>query len=380
MNIKIREFTPEAEKIARARTQLVLGNPFIGSIALNMEFKLDEDIPARAMTDGDTCWFKPSAINAWSDDEVKFVVAHECFHPMLEHNWRLNGRDPKKWNKAADYVINELLTMEGIGLPPANILRDTNIYNAGNGSTDGIYNILPEGDGDGDGNGDGDGGMGGDIKYASGTPAEMEAKAQDMKVRVAQAAQAAKMAGLLSDNMKRFIDGLLQPKVRWSEVLQRFLTKNKTDERTFARPARRFMSRGMYMPTVSGEAMGEIAIAVDCSGSITDKEISQFAAEIRKIKDDLMPQKIHVVYFDSRVSHMDSYEQDDSLDICSHGGGGTAFSPIFRHLLSESIEPVACVVLTDLCCSDYGDQPEYPVLWVSTETNSAPWGEVVLMN
>jgi hypothetical protein len=45
----------------------------------------------------------------------------------------------------------------------------------------------------------------------------------------------------------------------------------------------------------------------------------------------------------------------------------------------HGIDPVACVFLTDLCCSDFGDAPDYPVLWVSTESGTAPFGEVVLM-
>ena len=40
---------------------------------------------------------------------------------------------------------------------------------------------------------------------------------------------------------------------------------------------------------------------------------------------------------------------------------------------------VSCVFLTDLECSDFGDAPDYPVLWVSTEKGEAPFGQIVLM-
>ena len=60
-------------------------------------------------------------------------------------------------------------------------------------------------------------------------------------------------------------------------------------------------------------------------------------------------------------------------------GGGTAFSPIFRFMQDKDIDPVACVVLTDLCCDDFGDEPAYPVLWVSNMKGDAPWGEIVYM-
>jgi predicted metal-dependent peptidase len=85
------------------------------------------------------------------------------------------------------------------------------------------------------------------------------------------------------------------------------------------------------------------------------------------------------VYFDSEVSHSESYAPEDDLDIKAHGGGGTAFSPVFRYAEEHGIQPVACVFLTDLYCYDFGDAPEYPVLWVSNGDDKAPFGEVVMM-
>lgn len=370
------QLTPTEIKLAKARTQIVLAHPFIGSIALNMNFRLDENIPARAMTNGKECVFKPSAIDTWTDEECQFVVAHECFHPMLMHNFRLNNRNPSKWNRAGDYVINELLTLEQVGKMPANVLQNSAIYAAGNGSTDGIYAILPDEEDDSEGD---NGGMGGDIQYGQGSPAELEEQAQEMQVLAAQAAQAARMQGALSAHMERFVKDLLNPKVPWADVLNRFMVRNKTDQRTFARPSRRFISSGLYLPTISGESMGEIAVAVDCSGSISEEDINQFAAEITKIKDDLRPTKIHVIYFDTQVSHMDTYLPEDELDIRPHGGGGTDFAPIFEHMLEHDIEPAAFVCLTDLCCGSFGYEPDCPVLWVSNHSDQAPFGEVVMM-
>jgi len=170
--------------------------------------------------------------------------------------------------------------------------------------------------------------------------------------------------------------------VDWREVLQRFVEKCKDDTRSWARPNRRFLPQGMYLPSTSGEAMGELVVAVDCSGSISDDEISQFAAEVLTIKEDSNPSTIHVIYFDHEVSHYKKFTRDDELHIEPHGGGGTAFSPVFDYINEHNIEPVACVFLTDLWCSDFGDEPPFPTLWVTTEKDStnAPFGEVVVMN
>jgi predicted metal-dependent peptidase len=212
-----------------------------------------------------------------------------------------------------------------------------------------------------------------------GSPAEQEQQAAEWKVKVAQAAQAAKMMGKMSAGLERMVESILQPKVHWSDVLQRFIVKHKTDDRSFARPNRRFIQQGMYLPSVTGEALGEMAFAIDCSGSIGQEEIDQYAAEILKVQQDHHPQKLHIIYFDSEVCHYDVYEQGEPPVIKPHGGGGTAFSPVFQYMRDNDINPVACVFLTDLCCNDFGDAPEYPVLWVSTHSDQAPFGEIVMM-
>ena len=262
------------------------------------------------------------------------------------------------------------------------------IWNKGGGNTDGIYKILPTEEESDDSNGGiGSVGNGGSDPLdqcldAEGGQAETEQKASEWKVRVAQAAQAAKMMGKMSEGLERFVGKVLEAKIDWREVLQRFVEKCKDDTRSWARPNRRFLAQGLYLPSSSGETMGELAIAVDCSGSIGQDELDQFAAEVLTIKEDSNPSCIHMVYFDHEVSHYEKFTRDDELHIEPHGGGGTAFSPVFNYLEEHAIDPIACVFLTDLYCDDFGDEPPFPVLWVATDKDKtdAPFGEVVVMD
>jgi predicted metal-dependent peptidase len=364
------------KKIAKARTSLIIDHPFIGTIALNMPMTLDDNQPT-ACTNGKRVLFNRNFIEPLTDEEMQFLVAHECLHPMLEHNARRNNRHARKWNRAADYVINQLLVDDKIGKFIEGGCLDKGVYDRGGGTSDGIYNILPE-EPEGDGGGV-LGGTGDDLEDAPGSLAEVEQLVAEMKVTVAQAAQAAKLMGKLSVNQARLVEEVLNPKVDWRTVLRRFVEKAKNDTRTWSRPNRRFLAQGMYLPSIGGEALGELAIAVDCSGSIGDKEIAEFAAEITNIWDDQKPVKLHVIYFDSKVCHYEKFERDDSLHIEPHGGGGTAFSPVFKYQEDNAIVPVATIFLTDLCCSDFGPMPDHPVLWVSNHSDQAPWGEVVMM-
>jgi len=365
------------KRISKAKTALILEHPFIGSVALNMPMSIDNSVPTAA-TNGKRVLFNEEFCNGLSDEELKFLVAHECMHPMLEHNFRRGERDAYKWNQAADYVINKLLTDEGIGKMPEQGLLDDTIYNNGGGTSDGIFNLLPDTPDDGQGNG-GQGQPLDSCEDGQGSPAEVSQQQAEWKVKVAQAAQSAKMMGKMSAGLERLVDAILKPKVDWRDVLQRFVVKCRSDQRSWARPNRRFLSQGLYLPSVSGESLGEIAFAVDCSGSIGQDEINQFASEISTVWQDQRPTKVHVIYFDSEVSHYDEFEQDDEPVVKPHGGGGTAFSPVFKYMMEHGIEPVACIFLTDLCCDDFGDAPDYPVLWVSTHDDKAPFGEVVMM-
>lgn len=361
-------------RLAKAKTSLVLEHPFVGSIALGMPHTYQEGI-GTACTNGKRVLYDPKFVSDLTDDELKFLVAHECMHPMLEHNFRRQSRDPKKWNMAADYVINQLLTDEGIGKFIDGGCLNKDLYTAGGGMSEQIYNLLPESN-DGDGGGDGPGGTGMDLEDGEGTATDQAQAAAEWKVKVAQAAQAAKMMGKLSVGMARLVDAILNPTVDWREALQKFVVKHKTDERSFARPNRRFLSQGLYMPSRSGEIMGEMAFIVDCSGSVDDKQLAQMAAEIRTVHEDLRPEKLHVVYFDQTVSHYECYGPDDSLDIRFHGGGGTDVRAAFNYLDDEALSDnlVCTVVLTD-GYTPYPDGFNTPVIWAMTTDHMAPFGE-----
>lgn len=377
-NTKYQDMTPMSEtdkakqhkRIIKARTALVLEHPFIGSIALNLPFLFDDTIPTAA-TNGKRIKYNPRFVEAHTDEEIKFLVAHECFHPMLEHNFRRGGRSPRRWNQAGDYVINQLLTDDKIGKLIQGGLLNPQLYQAGNGTTDGIYNLLPE-DNEGDDPMD-------DCEDGDGSPAEKEQQAAEWKVKVAQAAQAAKMMGKMSAGLERLVESVLRPKVDWRDVLRKFVERCKNDTRSYARPNRRFLAQGMYLPSVSGESLGEMVFAIDCSGSINQATIDQFAAEIHTVKSEGNPTAIHLIYFDSEVSHYVKFGRDDDVHVEPHGGGGTDFAPVFEYMEQHQIEPVAVIFLTDLCCNSFGNEPPCPVLWVSTDEGTAPFGEVVVM-
>lgn len=367
-----------AEKISKAKSKLIMSKntAFFASLICNMEISEDNNYPTMA-TNGTWVKYNADFVDNMTLDETQFVLCHEVGHMIFGHAYRRGSRDAKRWNIAGDYIINDELIKSNIGTMPKGGLHDPALVRAGGSTTDGVYDLLPDNGGGGD---DGYDGTGIDIcEDADGDPAEKAEGEAKIKVMIAQAAQVAKMQGGLSAGLARLVDGALKPIVSWKDVLRRFVTAPAKVEYTYARPKRRFVSQDLYLPSLGGSSMGEILWMVDCSGSITQDQLDQYAAEGRAIKQDVRPSKIHVIYFDHAVCGYDVFGPDDELELKMKGGGGTRFSPAFAYALEQDIQPECCVVLTDLYCNDFGPAPDYPVLWVTTGAEEAPWGEIVKM-
>ena len=367
--------TPAADKMEKAKSKLIILQPFFACLACNLP--MSEDASVRTMaTNGKWIKYNAEFVDSLSLDECVFVICHEVGHCMLSHMFRRNNRDMKRWNIAGDYIINDLLVKDGIGKMPECALYDPQLVIDGGGTTDGVYNLLPEG---ADG-GYEDGGTGIDVCMDSdGDEAEQAEAEASMKVQVAQAAQAAKVRGKLSSGVARLVEAALKSQVPWEDVTRRFVSTKSKSEYSYARPKRRMMAQNLYLPSLSGEKLGEMALCVDCSGSVDDAALAVFASNAAALKQDCNPSVIHVIYFDSKVCHHDTFGQDDDITITPHGGGGTRFSPVFRHIEDADIDITCCIFLTDLECNDFGPPPSYPVLWVTTGSTQAPWGEVVSM-
>ena len=75
-----------------------------------------------------------------SQEELKFVLAHEYLHAGLMHHDRCNGRDHYLWNVACDYVINGWLHELGIGVMPTDgLLYDSGLSGL---SAESIYDMM----------------------------------------------------------------------------------------------------------------------------------------------------------------------------------------------------------------------------------------------
>ncbi len=369
------------EEYTKSRSQLVLRNPFFGTLALRLKPISDDSVPT-ACTNGQFIAFNPKWFLKLREEERVGLIAHEVMHVALMHMLRREERDAVKWNVAGDYVINNALLKSKFILPHTELIDPK--YD--NMSTEEIYALLPEDIKDGTGPGDillldGDdpGGCGAVIDHPSVSDGSASGKFEaEIEIAVQQAAEAAKAMGKLPGHLQTLIEKALAPKVDWKMVLARFLRTNNKSDFTWIKPNRRFISRGLYLPSLHTPALEEIAVAVDTSGSVSEAELEQFTGEITSILHDTNPELIHFLQCDTKVCADTEYTRESlPLKITYEGRGGTRFSPVMKYLKENHPNISALVYLTDLESDDFGDAPHYPVLWISTASTEAPYGEVI---
>jgi predicted metal-dependent peptidase len=207
----------------------------------------------------------------------------------------------------------------------------------------------------------------------------IEEQEREWNVAVNQAMTVALQAGKVPAGLERTLEGAAEATVDWRELLRRLWSETVPADYSWMRPNRRHLWTGLYLPGVIREGIGEVAIAVDCSGSVSARQLRLFEAEARSILEGQRPERVYVLYFDAAVHKVDTYEAGQRIDLNPVGGGGTEFGPCFEWLDGRGIRPQSLVFLTDLYGSFPQSAPTYPVLWASTAGREAPFGEVIPM-
>jgi predicted metal-dependent peptidase len=306
---------------------------------------------------------------------------------------RRGNRDPKLWNIADDYCVNSDLIEQRVGEKIPVALYDAKFKGQ---SAEEVYDYLYENaekidigkllqqvlddhlDGEGSGDGDGD-----DDNDGKGRPRlskeEMDAIRDEIKEAVLQAAQVVG-AGNLPAGVKRMIKDLTEPVISWQELLQQQIQSIIKDDFTWLRPSRRGWHMDAIMPgTKPGETI-DICIAIDTSGSISERDIKDFMSEIQGIMDSYNEYKIKVWCFDTEVYNEQSFTSENLDDISSYepaGGGGTDFMANWEYMKEHNIEPKKFIMFTDgMPFGEWGEENYCDTVWIIKGNPGCepPWG------
>lgn len=372
------------QRIEKAHVQLMQDPDFclFSGVFMVGKVEISEVIPT-ACTNGRDVIYGRAFVDGLNDKELNFLVLHEAMHKAYRHIqvWqKLAKEDVMVTNMATDYVINLQLhdydKPHIIQMPKKDGklmgLLDERFRGM---DTKQVYDTLKqEGQGgDGEGQGDGESSCLDDHDWEN--AADMpEKEKQELEQEIDRALrEGAILAGRMKGKMPRGIDDLLHPKIDWKEALREFVksTTMGRDNSSWRRPNRRYIGRDIVMPTVYSEKVGTIAVGIDTSGSIVGEVLGQFLGEVKAICDEVCPEAIELMYWDSHVAKYERYAGHEVSSLVTStkpaGGGGTEPACVPKFMVDKNIEPECVVMLTDGCfygggCGDWSGVSA-PVLW-----------------
>ena len=389
------------EKLITARVGLLLRASFFGNLATRLKLVNADEWCPTAATDGRNFYYNSRFVDMLKPKEIEFLFGHEVLHCVYDHFGRRGDRDPQLFNIANDYCVNADLKKHRVGefITSVPCLYDSKYQDM---SSEEIYDILYENaekidigdlidkmldehlDGEGnDASGEGDGdeksGKGGGRPKIS---AEERQKIKDeIKEAVLAAASASDGAGNLPAGVKRIIEDMTAPKMNWRELLRMQLESTIKSDYTWMRNSRRGWHMDAIMPGMKLDPMIDIAVSIDASGSMLDKMLKDFLAEVAGIMEQFPNYRIHVLSFDTQVYNPKQFNSENLEDITGYeiqGGGGTDFDCVFNYFKANEIEPKRHIMFTDgYPCGSWGDEQYCDTVFIMHGTTSIvpPFGQ-----
>ena len=387
------------EKLITARVGLLLRASFFGNLATRLTLTNADEWCPTAATDGRRFYYNTKFINMLKPKEVEFLFGHEVLHCVYDHFGRRGDRDPQLFNIANDYCVNADLKKHRVGefITSVPCLYDPKYQDM---SSEEIYDILYEnaekidisdlidkmldehldGEGNGDSGKDGDGKENGKGRPKL-TPEERQQIKDEIKEAVLAAAAASDGAGNLPAGVKRIIEDMTAPKMNWRELLRMQLESTIKSDYTWMRNSRKGWHMDAIMPGMKLDPMIDIAVSIDASGSMGDRMLKDFLAEVAGIMEQFPNYRIHVLSFDTQVYNPQQFDSENLDDITGyeiHGGGGTDFDCVFQYFKDNEIEPKRHIMFTDgYPAGSWGDSEYTDTVFIMHGTTSIvpPFGQ-----
>lgn len=365
-----------------------------------------------AGTDGLNTYWSDKFLDACSVPALCAAMLHERIHNMLRHpgehsrfyqaggligpipakdasedakrDWQTKQR---KLNKACDFVVNGYIasvdptqqTCKWTAIPQPAIWLLDDKYKGW--SVEMVYRDLKDDDGEGEGGMDSHGQW---VKWEDLDPQQQQQIKDkiDTALRMGKQRQQMREAGQGTNDIDRLVDGLIEDKKDWRTELAEFATAHAkgADFSTYSRPRRRMLAEGLYLPTTYGQAIEEACVFIDTSGSIGEHDLQVALGSVRSILQAFQVEKLHMIYWDDGVASHETYSMVDDQVVkqtSPKGGGGTSFAPVLDYMTKHKLKPSFGVCFTDGYIGDWGREPSWPMLWVVSTDQQAPWGRQV---
>jgi predicted metal-dependent peptidase len=125
----------------------------------------------------------------------------------------------------------------------------------------------------------------------------------------------------------------------------------------------------------------DVCCAIDMSGSISNKQATDFISEVKGIMDEYVDFNLDIWTFDTSVYGYKRFTADNAEEILEYeckGGGGTDFEANWEFMKESDIVPKKFIMFTDgYPCGSWGDEDYCDTLFVIHGNNTivAPFGQ-----
>lgn len=390
----------EAQKLIHRCRRLLYqlgwkGHPFFLIPSSKVRIRATALLPTAAADPRGYVYMNPAFAATLDDGELKFVLAHELMHLLMMHYGRRGNRLQRRWNRAADRVINfALCTIKDIKAPKSALLPLDTAHEGF--SAEEAYEVEPEQQGDhnpfgandmplptagcgprqvsGGGDGGGDGSNNSVLPGEGEEPDDGRVPSMPEAARIwrqtAASAQAQAKAADRSMGAGTGVGSMLArlleappSRVKWSALLRGTCSRAEAqagrDDVAWSRRHRRSFGGDFILPGPISYSCA-VAAVVDTSGSVPEKSIAQAVSEIQKIAEtSRVP--IYVVVHDGEVQWQGWVRpgtKRTTIEGYMIGRGGTLFLPPYNAIAQTGKRFDAMVHLTDgMPCDDWPEKP-----------------------
>jgi len=375
------------ERLESALIQLIHDSPFYLNLIIRMRRTITEEVNVAAvLIKGDKIFLRmnPNELIKRPMSEVKAILKHECLHIVFMHLIRCNGRNFDKFNISADLAINSLLEneMPKDALFPSQwkpvlpdglaaeeyyeLIKDQNIHvhagglvtkgSGGNQKEQGrLYHDKDAFDGE-------------LVDHKDCSPFTEEI----IKAAIKEAHD--RSQGNIPSNISEIVDLIIsKPRISWQALLRQYTAAalKYGHKYSWKKMSRRF---GDTCQGRGPDRKIKITCAIDTSGSISTEDFNSFASEVKGIQASHNGD-IEIIECDAEIQKIYKLKRTGKLDTEFKGRGGTDFRSLFEYVDRKPSHLV--IYLTDMMGTFPEKHPRYPVIWVSTYGDKAPFGRLI---
>lgn len=392
------------DSLARTSKELMLKEPFYGLLLLSLNKQWDKRVPTAGVSKNGVNFqltINEDFWNSLSDNHKRGLLKHELLHIGFFHiQCQDEFQNKKVANIAMDIEINQYIDAEDLpeggctlesfaeyNLPPKagcreyyKLLMEAKEQEEQSGSGGKISDMAGMDDGEQHGSGTivPDHDTWKDFEDLSEAEKKLlESQTSHILKEIADSVE--KSRGIIPGEFKGILERLRHvepPKFDWRSYVRRFAGGAKE---VFTKKLRRKDNKRFEEnPGLKIKNKRHLLVAIDTSGSVSDKEVKEFLNEIHHIHKT--GSEVTILQCDTTIRSIEKYKPNE--DITLHGRGGTDFDPVLEYYNENQRKYTCLFYLTDGECST-DVKPKGKMLWVIStrgEINNGLPGPQIKLN